>query len=659
MPRPTGLATSLAVSLIVAVVALAYSNSLDGPFLFDDIPGIRENRAIRQLWPLWPILKPANNGTTVDGRPLVNLSLALNYAVSELHVRGYHLTNLAIHLAAALTLLALLRHTFLLPSMPLYVRRAALPLAFSIALLWAVHPLQTESVTYLVQRAESLVGLFLLVTLYCLAKACDSPQRSGWSMACVAACTLGMASKEVMVGAPILAILYDRTFVSGSFRAAWQARGKLYLALAATWLLLILLVMGTPGRGRSAGFGQGVTVWQYALTQLPAITHYLRLCLWPRPLVLDYGTALVEPGLWLLPHGLLVAGLMVGTLLAVRNVPWLGFLGCFFWATLAPTSSIVPVVTQTMAEHRMYEPLAVVVLLCVLVPFLLYHLVRRKMPVELQSLAAKSRLVTPRRAAWAIVFAAALAMAVQTYARNVDYRSPEAMWRDTMEKRPDNARALTNYALGLLDRDDPSGALPYLDRAVSAQPNYFQAYSARGSAHMLLGNYQASLADHDRAVEIYPIYANAWYNRGLLHSTIQDWEAARGDYTVAIDLGTIRPDSFRMRGEAWRRLNKPQLAIEDYTQAIARSEEPSISYFGRAQAHEEAGDLHSAIQDYTNAIAAQPGQLLYYHSRAHCYLKLRDLPAAQADWQKVLSLGGPPDPALEQALSDLAQGGQD
>ncbi len=161
----------LAAGLITLATVAAFSNSFAGPFVFDDIPSIVKNPTIRQLWPLWPTLCPPRDGETVTGRPLLNLSLAINYAVSGQRVWSYHAANLGIHVFAALLLFGILRRSFLLPTMRDRWGTAALPLALVVALLWAIHPLQTESVTYIVQRAESLVGLFYFLTLYCFVRA--------------------------------------------------------------------------------------------------------------------------------------------------------------------------------------------------------------------------------------------------------------------------------------------------------------------------------------------------------------------------------------------------------------------------------------------------------------------------------------------------------
>ena len=151
----------LAPVVLMLAVAAAYANSLNGAFVFDDNPTIRENESIRSLRPLSEVLFPdTHGGNTNAGRPMVSLSLAVNYALGGLDVRGYHVLNILVHLAATCALYGVVRRTLLLPQWSGAIRGRATPLAFFCALLWGLHPLQTESVTYLVQRAESMAGLF-------------------------------------------------------------------------------------------------------------------------------------------------------------------------------------------------------------------------------------------------------------------------------------------------------------------------------------------------------------------------------------------------------------------------------------------------------------------------------------------------------------------
>ena len=194
------------------------------------------------------------------------------------------------------------------------------------ALIWLVHPLQTESVTYVCQRAESLAGLLYLATMYCCLRAFQANRGTGWHIAGVALCLVGMATKETMATVPVVVLLYDRTFLSQSFREAIRRRWLLYSSLAATWALLAVLVFQTANRGGTAGYGVGISSWDYAKTQFGAIVHYLRLCFWPSPLVLDYGTDLAT-GVWqIVPQAIVVVLLLMATLLSMRYLPWAGFL---------------------------------------------------------------------------------------------------------------------------------------------------------------------------------------------------------------------------------------------------------------------------------------------------------------------------------------------
>ncbi|MHC4446834.1 MAG: glycosyltransferase family protein, partial [Planctomycetota bacterium] len=345
------------LAAIVAAGVLVYLNSFQGVFVFDDHGQIVDNQKIRSFDHLW------------GNRPLVRLSLAVNYHFGELNVWGYHLVNLVIHLLAGLTLYGIVRRVLLLEPFRRSCAQSAHWFALIIALVWVVHPLQTESVTYIIQRAESMMGLFYLLTIYCVLRGSTAPRPPVWYAAAVLACALGMASKPVMVTAPIVALLFDWAILSGSIRRTLRRRWPLYAGLASTWVLLVatgtteLILSPDSSKRPTAGFGYvGCTPLEYALTQPGVILRYLRLAIWPHPLCLDYGWPIARAaGNVLLPGVLIVtmAGVSVWSFLA-RKQAWIGFLGLSFFLILSPTSSIVPFAHPAF-EHRMYLPLAAVV----------------------------------------------------------------------------------------------------------------------------------------------------------------------------------------------------------------------------------------------------------------------------------------------------------
>ncbi|MFC1573449.1 hypothetical protein ACFL6M_07625, partial [Candidatus Eisenbacteria bacterium] len=245
-PWPPRKRTLLLALLLVVVGVVTYANSLRGPFIFDDTTWILGNPTTRQLWRIDRILLVPDD-LSVVGRPIVNLSLAISYAVSATDPFGYHLTNLLIHLLAALTLFGVIRRTLSLPGMPAHLTRDAGGLAFACALIWLVHPLQTSAVTYIIQRTESLMGLFYLLALYSLIRGSQAVRPIPWFLLAVITCFFGMGTKEVTVSAPVVLLVYDRIFLAGSFGELLRKRWGLYLGLAASWILLAALVSDRSG----------------------------------------------------------------------------------------------------------------------------------------------------------------------------------------------------------------------------------------------------------------------------------------------------------------------------------------------------------------------------------------------------------------------------
>ncbi len=165
--------------LILAAGLWAYSNSFSGVFVLDDVRAIVQNETIRSLTPIEQVLSPPPR-STVSGRPIANLSFAINYAISALDVRSYHVLNLLIHLACALTLFGVVRRTLQSSSLRASVGADATYVAAAVALIWVVHPLTTSAVAYVVQRVESLMSLFYLLTLYCAIRASGTPVEAAF-----------------------------------------------------------------------------------------------------------------------------------------------------------------------------------------------------------------------------------------------------------------------------------------------------------------------------------------------------------------------------------------------------------------------------------------------------------------------------------------------
>jgi tetratricopeptide (TPR) repeat protein len=613
LPPVSGLSPPWPAMIILLACGLAYVKSLSAPFLFDDFFSIHQNPTIRQLWPLSGPLSPPADGSGVDGRPLVNLSFALNHAVDGFEVLGYHLANLVIHLLAALALYGVVRRTLgrmgnpdpggrRLPSPAGQLaegqesdgpgRRAAesVPcqsqavwLALAIALGWMLHPLQTESVTSVVQRTESLMGMFFLATFYAFVRAAEDPASRWWPAAAVATCLAGMATKEVMVTAPLLVLLFDRTFFAGTFAAAWKARRGLHLALTATMLVVFwLLWKSGASRGSGLGGAAGVDSWSYLLTQAKALVLYVRLALWPQPLVIDYGTDVVRSlgEVWL--PGLAILAALGLTAYALVRRPIAGFLGAWFFVILAPSSSVVPLATQTMAEHRMYLPLAAIVV----------------------ALALAMRRLGGRAAGIAGI-AVLLFWAGGTVARNHDYRTPVALWEQTVRHQPRNERAHNNLGQALYQEGRLAEAVPILEAAIALQPSS-EAHGLLALTLAGLGRSQEALPHAREAVRLKPVSAPAHSSLGTVLGDLGNLEGARLELEEALRLEPKLSEARISLGVVFARLGRLPEAAASFAAVLQDEPAHAVAHGNLGNVFFQQGNLAEAVRHYERAVELDP-----------------------------------------------------
>jgi protein O-mannosyl-transferase len=614
---------------LLVAVGLCYANVLRAPFLFDDTGAILQNSTIRHLGSL-QVLRPPADGSTTTGRPVVNLSFALNYAISGEEVWSYHALNIVIHALAALALFGVLRRTLRSPSLVDRFGPVATPTAFFGALLWAVHPLQTESVTCVAQRTESLCGLFYLLTLYGFIRGADRTETTRrWFFLSVVSCFLGMATKEVMVTAPLVVLLYDRTFFSGSFSAAWRQRRGYYLGLFSAWLLLAGLVAGNAGgRGSAAGFGLGISGWNYLLKQGEAVVLYLKLSLWPHPLVLDYGTAVTHSVKEVWWQGPVVLALLGATVWALVRKPRLGFVGAWFFMILAPSSSVVPLVTQTMAEHRMYLPVASVALLGVFAAYALFG----------------------RRAVW-LLAGWALALGTTTFVRNRDYRDVVGIWADTVEKSPSNARAHNNLAWALQREGKSEEANAHFAKAIDLLPDYVAARYSWGVALLDQGRSSEAIAQFEAAVKLAPRHADAHLNLGNALMQVRRPDEAITHYEVALQIQPAADVHYNL-GIALAEVGRGNEAQAHLEAALKANPSLPEAHYRLARLAERGGRLAEAEQHYSETLRLAPS-----HAGAHAALGLilaqsDRVPAAVEHLQTAVRLQ-PADPDLRANLGNV------
>jgi protein O-mannosyl-transferase len=504
---------------VSAAVFLVYANALNTPFVLDDSQIIVHNEAMHHLWPptlrLW---SDPSSGTW--GRPVSALTYAINYAIDPDRSAGYHVVNVALHACCALLVLGLVWRTLLLPRFAdQWSASAAARVAGVIALLWAIHPLTTDSVTYLSSRNEILFSLFLLLMLYARVRAQVSLRRSrAWFCVAAVSCFLGMGSKEVMVVAPILLLLYDGLFLYDSPRAAMRMHWRFYVALACSWIILAALLLRPETAIREQL--HSLSPWLYLKTQAGVIIHYFRLVFWPQPLVIDYfDWPLAEHLRDVLPQAMLIVLLLALTIWGLLRRHWLGFIGAWMFLILAPTSSIYPIGIEPATERRMYLPLAGIV---AAIAIGIASLVRQRPRARLASMVGGACV--------AVVFA------VLTVMRNEDFRDAFTLTRTALDARPNNARMWSAHGWALAQGNDWDAALGAADMAVRAAPQYPYAYLTRGEFLAHLHRYDAAAVDFTTAAQLDPQMPEPHMELGQLYLVRGDAAKAEAEFRRAIEL---------------------------------------------------------------------------------------------------------------------------
>ncbi len=352
-------------------------------------------------------------------------------------------------------------------------------LAFVSALLWAIHPLQTEAVVYVTQRTEVMVGFFYLTTLYGSLRYWAAEHRSArfaWLLLATVACAAGMACKETMLAAPVLVLLFERTFSAGSFARAVRNSWALYVGLFATWGLLVALNISGP-RSESAGFDLGIPLLDYWCTQAKVLFMYLKLVFWPWPLVIHYEMRYISfSDAW--PWVIGALGLMIATGVMLWRRSCVGFAGAWTFAILLPTL-VVPISTEIAAERRMYLPLAAIVPLVVAGFYLSANSIERRRCAEGNSSDRKQ---------WSTLSLIGLAGVIVVIFEIVgirrlsDYRDQVTLWQTTVENEPDDSLAHNNLGSSYYHAHRIPDAISEYRRTIELNPQFADAYDNLGSA---------------------------------------------------------------------------------------------------------------------------------------------------------------------------------
>lgn len=485
--------TALVAIVIGALVTFAYRHTGGAPFLLDDGPSILDNPGVAGgPWSAAAWTPPPWSFTA--GRPVLNWSFAASAGLCGMDAACFRRANVALHALNAVLLFLLVVEALRAAGISARLRVSPAVVGAACAVVWAVNPLHTAAVTYVSQRAEVLMGTFLLGTVLCFLRGLLSGRPALWRTLAAAAFAAGVMTKETVVSAPLVCLLLERAAGRGRGRGLRRGDWRDYAGFAPGLLLFAMLAASSALASRLAVAEGGWIGADTFVLQLRAIGEYALLCLWPHPLVFDRGTsglALAAYPVWSGVMVLLLAAAGVRAFLRGRRA---GMPLLLFLLLLAPTTSLVPVLGQPIADHRLYLPLAAFVAGASVALF----------------------LFLPRGAPWLLAALAAPLLAL-TVARNADYRTEESIWADTVSKAPLNHRA--HGSLGRVLLADPGRrdeGMRHLREALRLEPDDAETHYQLGLALLTDGARDEAGAHFRRSASLAPGHALAHAQVALL-----------------------------------------------------------------------------------------------------------------------------------------------
>ncbi len=465
--------TAVSILILAVVAVIAYWNSFNVPMVFDDLPSIQKNAGVQ----FGDYLRPEIG----MNRPLLYVTFTINYLLHQERVWGYHLVNLILHLLTGIVIFFVASNIFsrIIPDES-RVRLYSL-LAASFFLL---HPIQTESVTYISSRSESMSTLFFALGVLIFLKRSADGIGFLWSLVVLIPFLLGLGSKETVITLPATLVLIDFLFLSGGQARPVLKRWTFYATfvvggVAAAYFLITRILTGSIGPGLQGHLSR----YEYFLTQIRVIVSYARLVVLPVDLNLDYD---VRPSTSIFEPAVILSLLFLGGLIALawilrKKEPVLSFAILWFFITLSPTSSFIPIL-DTMFEHRLYLPM---VAICLAFPILADRLFQKR--------------------AVAACIAALLALTVATIRRNAVWQSDLTLWADVVAKSPAKARGYNSLALGHFKRAQYDKAIVDLKLGmdhVSGKMDRRSFTEALGNMYLQLGRLQEAAAAFEETTQV-------------------------------------------------------------------------------------------------------------------------------------------------------------
>jgi Flp pilus assembly protein TadD len=599
--------------LLPLLIIITYSHTLHSPFVFDDIANISSNPAARASDLNFENMRKAAVDSPISTRPVSYITFAVNYFFHQHEVYGYRLVNLVIHVLNGVLLYLFLMNTFKLPILQESIKKPFL-VAYFAALVWVIHPLQVQSVTYIVQRMNSLATLFYMLAFLCYLKARLSSNGSRrWVLAALsfASGILALGSKEIAVTLPFFILLYEWMFFQ-DMDLPWLRRNIIVLAAAGFFLAVMFFVYvgRNPWQTIAAGYSsRDFTMWQRLLTEPRVILHYIELFVFPLPTRLtllpefSVSTSLVEPATTI--PAIIGVMFIISTAMALaKDMRLISFAILWFMGNLVVESSVVSL--EIIFLHRTYLPSMMASLLVTY--FILQHVRSEKI--------AKFMMIS-----------ALLTLTFWTYDQNKTWCDKVYFWRDCLQKNQTDFRVYNNLAKALEEKGKVDSAIGMYEKAISVNPDHPRPYNNLGIALMNRGKIDEASRVLHKALEKAPEHPETHYNLGLTHSARDDLPKAEEHYLKAHEHfpEDSDPDVHNNLGITLARQGKLQEAVEHFREAVRINNDDPFSHNNLGITLARLGENREAIIHFQHALRINPNDRLAWNNLQIVIAELEDL----------------------------------
>jgi protein O-mannosyl-transferase len=596
------------------LICLAYSNSFQCSWHFDDFTNIVNNQGLHlkelSLAGLTKALYADPGGQPQLYRPVSCVTFALNHYFGGLSVFGYHTVNLLIHAISSLFLFLFIRRTLSLPLLNKPYALQSDSIAFFATLLWALHPIQTQAVTYIVQRMSSLAGMFFIIAMYSYLRfrtAAGQREKISYSGLCIVSYLMGFGSKENAALLPISLFLYEILLIQREGWGSWQKRLGTALAVMAAVLILIFAYLYYRKGGILPLIGEYAnrpfSLTQRLLTESRILLFYISLLIYPVPWrfsvahSVQISNSLFDPITTLASVLSLFLGLIF-LLLVAKKRPLVAFPFLFFFANHLMESTFLPL--ELVFEHRNY------------IPSMLFFL-----PVALGCSILLERHKSNKILTYVVLASLTLVIvgiACSTFLRNVAWKTPESLWMSALQKAPDQLRVHHNLGVYYHER----GALqlakshyeqalrsPVIHRRDEAVPTYYQL----GFLHMQMGNLEEAKVSYQEAVRRDPGFTLALVNLASILDQLGDKAQADDYLTKALAVDPSNGPARLNMGIRHLREGSSEEAISNLRMAMNDTTLEKNVPFYLGIAYKQKGLCGAALLHLRKALALDPMNL--------------------------------------------------